>query len=120
MPQKYHDRGFQDLIQQIVLRKLIKLTGQTLLLFYFVFNCARHINFAAHYRQVCFPVHIFPVESLLELPPDSFGENRREQIMHVLKFLRGDFIVVRLLQSGEGVREHVINILDEYALILCH
>lgn len=65
-------------------------------------------------------VHVLAVEALLELAGDALGENGREQVVDALEILARDIVLAVGAQVLERVGEHIVDVLDEYALVLDH
>ena len=52
---------FQNLVEQIILRKLIEFTCQLLLSLNSIFNCLCHIQFSTHNRERFMLCHILSI-----------------------------------------------------------
>ncbi len=120
MAQQKYDCRLQDLIEQVVFREFIVLAGQDPFSGQTILNGASQIDFAPQCRNIIPAAYIFTIKSLLELSSDSFCENRGKEIVQIVKLLFVHIDVFTLSQRGESVREHIIDVLYEYALILCH
>ena len=118
VPEKKHNGRFQYLIQEIVLGKLIVLTGQDPLSGKAVLNGPRHIDLAPDYSNILFAVHILPVQALLQLSADALRQNRSEEVMHVLELFGSNILIAALIQRREGIRKHIVYVFYEDALIL--
>ena len=64
--------------------------------------------------------HVFFIEALLQLQTDAFRQNCCKEILYVIERFLPDIVINRFSQCGESVRQHVIDVFYEYALILCH
>lgn len=57
---------------------------------------------------------------MFQLPSDTFCENRRKEIMYILKLLDSYIFISALIQNFKGIREHIIYVFYEDALIFDH
>ena len=118
MAEQEHDRCFQKLIQQIVFGQLVIFTGQHPLSRKAIPYRSGHINLPADNGNILFFINIFPIKPLFQLPSDTFCENRRKEIMYILKLYDSYIFISALIQNFKGIREHIIYVFMKMLLSL--
>ena len=120
VPHQKNRRSFQNLVKRIVFREFTVLACQKPLSGKAVSDGSLQVDFSPHGGNVLPAAQILPVKPLLELNTDSPGKDRCKQIMGVLKTLSRNAFIAVLTQCGEGVGEHIIDVLNKNTLIFCH
>ncbi len=118
MTKQQHDRCFEDLIEQIILGQLVIVAGHNLFPRKAVLYCSGHIDLAANNGNRLGTADIFAVEPLFQQPADAFCENRRKQIVDMVKGFLFDVLIPALIERGERIRKHIVDVFDEDAFIL--
>ena len=120
VPKQHLQGGFQDLVIQVVLRKLVKGTGDLGLVLDAGLNGLRKIQLSPQNRPGLTSGNIFPIKSLLQLPGNALCKDGSKQIVDVLKLFRGNALIILLLQHLIGVGEHIVDVLDKNPFVSRH
>ena len=112
--------GFRQSSIQIVLGKLVEGTGGLRFMLDAGFNGLRKIQLPPQNRPGLAAGNIFPIKPLFQLPRDALCKDGGKQIVDVLKLLRGDALIILLLQHLKGVGEHIVDVLDKDPFVSRH
>ena len=120
LPDEDAGRGLENLVEDVVFGQVVVFAAKGVFSTDTVSDGALDIQLALEDGEGVFSLDILAVETLLELVRDTFVENLGKQILDILEVFLRDFIIVVLPKLLESIGQHIVDVPDQYALVVNH